>query len=360
MMKIAFRTDSSLRIGTGHMMRCMALADILQSLGAETRFICRNILDHHAALLQRKNHSVTQLPEHRRPVLNDGLAHSEWLGVSQWQDAEDSQRALADEFWDWLVVDHYALDFRWEAIMQYSAAHILVIDDLADRKHTCHVLLDQNLHIDMETRYSDNVPLDCRLFLGPDYALLREEFLLWRNFVRPRTGPVNQVLVFLGGVDADNITSRVIRAVAKLGQPQIRVAVVVGAHHPARDCIETYCRQNGYQFYVETRQMAEMMAKSDVAIGSAGTSTWERCCLGLPTLCVSIAKNQIPIAKALALHEAGIDLGEGDLLSEPELQASLLRLIHNRTELTAFSNRCLSLVDGCGAKRVAEAMRSVG
>lgn len=357
-MRIAFRTDSSRLIGTGHLIRCMALADALRHHGAETRFLCRHILNHHADLLQRKNHAVVKLPEHGSSGLDNSLTHSRWLGVSQWQDATDSRHALSGGFWDWLVVDHYALDARWESSMQKSAAHILAIDDLADRLHTCHVLLDQNLHVDMGKRYVGKVPKECRLLLGPNFALLRDEFLQWRACVQARTLPVNQILVFLGGVDTANITSMVIHALANVGQPQLRIAVVIGAHHPARDSIEAFCRQKGFQCHVETGRMAELMAKSDVAIGSAGTATWERCCLGLPTLCVTVAENQIPISKAAALHGVVIDMGEGNQLSEKKVQTILLGFIQNKNELSSVSHRCLSLVDGCGARRVAEMMWS--
>ena len=359
LMKIAFRTDASCQIGTGHLMRCLALADALKSRGASTHFICRHIFAHHAELLDQRNHSVAQLSGDRLPKAADELTHSHWLGASQLQDARDTLEALAGEFWDWLVVDHYALDARWESIIRQSAAHILVIDDLADRLHECDALLDQNLHANMETRYTGKAPQDCRLMLGPRYALLRDEFLRLRAYVQPRTGPLEQVLVFLGGVDADDITSKALQALVHLSRPEIRIEVVIGTHHPARGSIEKTCRQNGYRYHVETACMAELMVQADLAIGSAGSATWERCCLGLPTLCVTIANNQISIAKALAMRGVVINLGDGRQLSVPALLRALSRMINNPEELTEFSNRGMSLVDGCGVQRVTEMIWSI-
>lgn len=178
-MEIAFRVDASHQIGTGHLMRCLTLADALKSRGVKTHFVCRHIPDHLIGLLVQKDHSLTRLPEDQRidtiDAAND-LTHSHWLGVSQTQDAHGTLQALNNEDLDWLVVDHYALDFRWESAMRQIAKRIMVIDDIADRSHDCDILLDQNLYADMETRYIGKVPSHCQCLLGPRYALLRDEF----------------------------------------------------------------------------------------------------------------------------------------------------------------------------------------
>jgi UDP-2,4-diacetamido-2,4,6-trideoxy-beta-L-altropyranose hydrolase len=131
----------------------------------------------------------------------------------------------------------------------------------------------------METRYIGKVPNHCRLLLGPRYALLRDEFRRLRDEVKPRTGPVKWILVFFGGMDVDNFTGKALQALVNLGHEDLQVDVVIGAQHPAREAIEATCDRYGYQCHVQTSNMAELMARADLAIGAGGSASWERCCL---------------------------------------------------------------------------------
>ena len=144
----------------------------------------------------------------------DEAAHAHFLGTEQLADAGHTSEALADRSWSWVVVDHYALDVRWETAVRSAARGLLVIDDLADRPHDCDLLLDQNYYADKDARYVGLVPDRCELLLGPRYALLREEFLAARLGVRTRTGPATRLLVCFGGMDADNFTARALDALA--------------------------------------------------------------------------------------------------------------------------------------------------
>jgi len=153
-------------------------------------------------------------------------------------------QALADSHWDWLVVDHYALDVHWESALRPAAQKILVIDDIADRVHDCDVLLDQNFYTNMNARYTDKVPESCQLLLGPRYALLREEFRQQREQASPRKGPVQHILIFFGGVDADNYTGHTIQALHDIGVSGIHVDVVIDVQHPKRESIEASCPFN--------------------------------------------------------------------------------------------------------------------
>ena len=237
-MKIAFRVDASSQIGTGHFMRCLTLADALKQRDAQIRFISRHLPEHLRDMLAAKALQFMPLNSSSIESISDDLAQSHWLGTSQHVDAQDTIQALSDQTWDWLVVDHYALDARWESVLRQTAKKTLVIDDIADRQHDCDVLLDQNFYADMQTRYTGKVPEHCQLLLGPRYALLREEFRQLREQITPRTGPVKRVLVFFGGVDADNYTARAIKALANIGSHDLKVDVVLGAQHPHREQIE--------------------------------------------------------------------------------------------------------------------------
>lgn len=339
-------------------MRCLTLADALKSHGARTCFVCRHLPEYLAGKLAEHGHElrlIASAASQGQVEELHGLAHASWLGVSQETDAADSLQALSGESWDWLVVDHYALDSLWESAMRQAASRIMAIDDIADRQHDCEILLDQNYYDDMEARYRNKVPAHCWLLLGPRYALLREEFRQLRTRVQGRQGEVRRLLVFFGGVDAENHTGRAIAALSGLDLPGVQVVVVIGSQHPRRDLIEAECARSGYACHVQTDRMAELMAKADLALGAGGTAVWERCCLGLPTVAISTARNQerqlVDAAEAglVCLPELGADL-------EQEIRTHVLALQGNGYYRRQLSRTGMQLVDGLGAQRVADGM----
>ncbi len=357
-MKIAFRVDASSQIGTGHFMRCLTLADGLKQRGARIRFVSRNLPAHLCDMLAAKNMEYVSPASDAIPSpVNNGLAHAHWLGTSQTQDAQATIQALSDQSWDWLIVDHYALDSRWESMLKQTAKKILVIDDIADRLHDCNILLDQNFYTDMNSRYIGKVSSECQLLLGPSYALLRDEFRQLHKQIKPRNEPVKRILVFFGGVDADNYTGHAIAALSKISIPDLDVDVVIGAQHPDREQIEAACAQHGFFCHVQTTRMAELMAAADLAIGAGGVATWERCCLGLPTLAICTADNQQrQVADAALeglLYSPAI---KGDL--NQAFQRHIHALIENSYLRQLISRNNLQAVDGRGIMRVITSMGS--
>jgi UDP-2,4-diacetamido-2,4,6-trideoxy-beta-L-altropyranose hydrolase len=354
-MYIAFRADASSQMGTGHFMRCLTLADALTQRGAHCRFISRQLPAHLGEMLTVRGHEFAQLSTHAGASDSDELTHAAWLGVSQSADAKESTLVLSDRHWDWLVVDHYAIDGRWESRLRSAAGQIMVIDDLADRQHDCDVLLDQNYYRQMESRYSGRVPTHCRLLLGPRYALLREEFQYWRARISPRCGPVKRVLVFFGGVDADNCTGQTLKALRNIDHGELTVDVVIGAGHPNRVQIESMCADAHYSCHVQTQRIAELMAAADLAIGAGGGATWERCCLGLPCITLCTADNQ-----SMQVAHAAVE----GLLYAPELHGDIVRgigghlmaLMENNFLRQCLSLKSLSAIDVFGAQRVLEKM----
>jgi UDP-2,4-diacetamido-2,4,6-trideoxy-beta-L-altropyranose hydrolase len=351
-LKVAIRVDASEKIGTGHFMRCLTLANALRKRGAQTCFMSRHIPRHFLGMLDQYGYEFMQLPpEPKHPVAGD-LAHAAWLGTSQEVDAQASLAALDSQSWDWLVVDHYALDFRWESVLRQAVKKIFVIDDLADRQHDCDMLIDQNFYRDMHGRYTGKVPAHCRLLLGPRFALLRDEFRELHVKARPRQGPVERLLVFFGGVDAQNYTGMTLRALVGVGGGVIQVDVVLGAEHPFRDEIESTCAQHGYFCHVQTTRIADLMASADLAIGAAGSTSWERCCLALPTVVFSLADNQIEIAKGIEQLGAGWYIQPQVADVESILRTVLCELLSDQQSLSEHSRRGYSLVDGEGVDRV--------
>lgn len=348
---VAFRVDASAEIGTGHLMRCFTLASQLQKTGIKVAFICRHITNSLAQKLIDNNCDLRVLKDSDADTKVDELAHSKWLGVSQLKDAESAIRALSDRKWDWLIVDHYALDTRWENQLRISATKIMVIDDLADRNHDCDLLLDQNFYLDMDNRYEDKVFQNCHLLLGPKYALLRPEFLEIRNNLKVRKNQVERVLVFFGGIDSEDYTSRTISALSRVANFDLNIDVVIGSNHPCKSKIVEECNRLGYVCHIQTEQMATLIANADMAIGAGGSATWERCALGLPTITLPIAKNQQKLTYDAA--EAGLVYSPKlDLSIENEIFLHFLALLNNPALRKSISEKGKQFVDCKGISRV--------
>jgi UDP-2,4-diacetamido-2,4,6-trideoxy-beta-L-altropyranose hydrolase len=355
-MRVAFRTDASSQIGTGHFIRSLTLAEGLKKQGADICFISRNLPIHLSDMLNTKSIKLIPLsaPDDEESI--DELAHASWLGISQAEDAKATIKALSVQIFDWMVVDHYALDVRWESIVRQNVKKIMVIDDLADRHHDCDILLDQNYYADMQTRYNGKVTSHCQLLLGPKYALLREEFRVLREQVKVRNGEVKKILVFFGGVDADNYTFQTIEALSEFSF-EFKVDVVIGAQHPSKSQIEDACTKKGFVCHVQTPYMAALMADVDLAIGAGGSACWERCCLGLPSLLIALADNQIAIAKELDYINACIYLGSKDDFIFLNLKQFLFQILSNPEKIQKISEKAFSIVDGLGVFRVGDEMR---
>lgn len=356
-MRIALRTDASGRIGTGHLMRCLTLADTLRAGGARTRFVCRPLPAGLGELVAGRGHELASLPPGSDAVraLPDP-PHAEWLGATQADDADATLAALAGEgTWDWLVVDHYALDARWEARLRSVARRILAIDDLADRRHDCDALLDQNFYADGPARYEGLVPGHCLRLLGPRHALLRPEFGAARARLRERGDTVRRLLVFFGGIDARNLTGAALDALDALGL-DADVDVVIGAAHPQRAVLEARCAARPRTtLHVQAANMAELIAAADVGIGAAGVATWERCALGLPALAFSVAANQQALWRDAARE--GLLLGPAIDACDPSALAQQLRALVDNPALRAhLARRGLETVDALGAARVARVL----
>jgi UDP-2,4-diacetamido-2,4,6-trideoxy-beta-L-altropyranose hydrolase len=350
-LRIAFRTDANQQIGTGHFMRCLTLADEMRQSPADICFVSRALPLHLQQMLSEHGVQYITLPENELTQETDELPHAAWLTTSQAKDAEQTMAALGAGTWDWLVVDHYALDHRFEKPLRSVVQHVMVIDDLADRVHDCDVLLDQNFYLDQAQRYFDKVPSHCKLLLGPSFALLRPEFKAMRDKMQVRTGKVNNILVFFGGVDADNLTGQVLDVLIKLNLG-VQVNVVIGQQHPQKEMIRQLCDQHNYNCHVQTNQMASLMAEADLAIGAGGSATWERCVLGLPTIVIATAHHQVKAAKDLS--ELGISnyLGFRTEVNFEKIEINIKKIISDNIFISEISVKSMKLVDGNGAAKI--------
>lgn len=356
-MKITIRTDASLHIGTGHIIRCLTLAKTLRQRGAECQFICR---DHQGNLFEKIRqdgfNTIVLSHENETPQESEPhelkLAHADWLG-STWQtDAEQTIEALRGKSPEWLIVDHYALDKRWEEKLRPHAKKIMVIDDLADRDHECDLLLDQNLVAELDSRYQKLVPEYCTTLLGPKYALLQPEYAELHAHTPPRIGPVKRILVYFGGADQHNITGLALAAFIKLKRDDIALDVVISSQSAHAAGIGSVAQQRtNFTVHEGLPTLAHLMLNADLAIGAGGATSWERCCLGLPSLVISLAENQKPIAEELHRHGLVHYLGHYDTVNENDLIGTLQAVIEDQY-LKDLSRTSISLIDGLGVGRV--------
>lgn len=359
--RIAFRTDASLDIGTGHVMRCLTLADALCARGATAHFICRAHDGHLMDLIHARGHQVTALPRHPTGQADTTPLHARWLGTDWATDARETLSALNGPPADWLVVDHYALDARWENALRPACQRLMVIDDLADRPHHGDLLLDQNLGR-AASDYVGLVPTSCAALTGPRYALLRPEFAARRAQSLARRNPtrLHRLLVTLGGVDKDNATTRVLQALRHSQLPaSCQITVVMGPHAPWLAEVQIQAAQMPWAtgVLVSVNHMAELMAQSDLAIGAAGSTNWERCCLGLPCLLLVLADNQQSSARALQQAQAVRVMDLASLSQAlPRLVAELSVDPNADRALAALSSAAQAITDGQGAELVARQM----
>lgn len=356
-MKAVIRVDASLNMGTGHVMRCLTLAEALKKEGADIVFICR---EHEGHLLERieqqgfKTHALPNVHDEEKTANaetdNNELYGRCWLGSTQQQDAELCRPLLEKIQPDWLIVDHYGIDQAWQTELAPYYGKLMVIDDLANRGHQCDVLLDQTYGRQVDD-YVGLVPQQAKLLLGSTYALLRPEFAEWRDYSlqRRRKPEFKKLLITMGGVDPDNITGEVLTALEKSSLPdELEIIIVMGATAPHLESVKRQSKlmANKVSVKVNVDNMAEIMANADLAIGAAGATTWERCCLGLPSIQIVIAKNQEIIAELISKAGGALCL---TIRSLHELCNKVFLAKSQSAQLIKYSS---ALVNGSGTVKV--------
>lgn len=357
---VAFRCDASLKIGSGHVMRCLALANALRERGARCTFITCSEPGNINTRIEGEGHSVEVLAlksKEELSVAREAAKYVRGLALPLKSELEHSRVVIERIDPDIVIVDHYGLDHVWHERVCANRP-VVVIDDLADRRHDCAILLDQNFGRNADD-YIGLVPADAQKLVGPSYALLRPEFKEARrtHLVRRRSicRPL-RVLISMGGADSDDSTGRILETLSRIGlSDQILVTVVMGGAAPFLSAVREIARNLPFRTKVvsDVENMAALMQDIDLAIGAAGGSVWERCCLGIPSLLLNIADNQQPAAHAL--DEAGVAVALGDFAAvgwQDRLLEALGRY-SKPEELLKLSEAATGLVDGYGASRVA-------
>lgn len=332
-------------MGTGHVMRCLVLADVLKKNGTKVEFICRSHKGNSIDRIISNGFKVYELAVPKNNELEASSHYSQWLGVKQKKDADDCIDLIKLEKVNWVIVDHYGIDEQWNKHIKPYCEKLMVIDDLADRTFDCHLLLNQNLGI--KKKYYDNkVPEDCILLLGTKYALLRPEFSRLRSKAiakRKNTKSVNNIIISMGGNDINNITHSILENIPN----NYRVTVVLGTSSPHNKMLENYVKGKNIRLLIDASNMAELMLDADLAIGAGGSTSWERCCLSLPTFIFLIDENQRMIVEQL------VKFRSVKLLKNVEcLKNNLEDIQNNINSWTLMTKKSKNICDGLGADRV--------
>lgn len=343
-MKIAIRADSSLALGSGHIMRCVTLARILVSFGYEIHFISLNLKGNMADFLKSYGFHVHLLQSN---IVKDSLSIQQLIDAIKQtiqNDAEQTTDLLKKHGpFEWIIVDHYSLDVTWENIVSECVERIFVIDDLANRIHNCDVLLDQNFHLNPLDRYEGKIPRKCVALLGTKYMLFRSEFLNIKP--RVRNGEIKRLLIFFGGSDLTNETSKTLKALLILKRENLYIDVVLGASNPHTQEIYDLCRKiPDTKIHVQIDYMAQLMNDADLAIGAGGASTWERCLLGLPALIIVLAENQRISIEELENKEVFVNLGSHEDVDENLIFYEIDRLMNEPYLVETMGRNALELV----------------
>ncbi|OOE99926.1 UDP-2,4-diacetamido-2,4,6-trideoxy-beta-L-altropyranose hydrolase [Salinivibrio sp. MA351] len=358
MSHIAIRVDASQAIGTGHVSRMHVLASMLQTSGHQVTLVCRDLPGNLIAVSHEQGLTVAVLPAPK-----NSLSNTDWLGVSQRQDAEEATACVANQPVDLMVVDHYALDARWEqSIHTQLGCPVMVVDDLANRPHDCAFLLDQNPWPDFTTRYvSQLVNPQTRCLLGPYYALLRPAFAALHQSPPPRE---DKVIAFFSGTDPTGESRKLVDAVKhleavqhleegqKLDRLPFSLLIVTGRRNPDRDALCKEPVPDGVSVVEALSDFDTHMARARYAFGAAGVTAIERSCLGVPSTLVCVAENQHAMAEYLAGQPGYQYLGRGEHTRWQDYASALQHLAANWYQLPTLP----AITDGKGAERVVAAL----
>lgn len=353
-MKVAVRTDASVQMGFGHLRRCISLARALRHAGSEVRFATRALGVEGTALLKDNGfHDLVTLPAPTSGFEPDpAIAHSSWAGVSQKRDIDETITNLGEWAPDWFVVDSYAFDASWHnAVRDAIGCRVAVIDDLADRDLSADLLIDHNLHPDHRLKYAGRLLRPTRVLNGPRYALLAPAFAAASPYAfSPK---VRSIGVFMGGSDAPNFSELAFEAVMAASFDGDIEVVTTSANPHLERLRARIAEDRNASLVCDLPDLSDFFSRHDLQIGAGGGATWERCCMGVPTILLVAAENQTGVVTELASKGVVESTEKASVEALAQLVRELIADTDRRREL---ATKAAALVDGYGALRAALAM----
>jgi UDP-2,4-diacetamido-2,4,6-trideoxy-beta-L-altropyranose hydrolase len=340
---LLIRADASSAMGTGHVMRCLALAQAWRDTGGDAVFAIAEATAAVRAKLAAESCEVVPI-----------------AAASEAEDAQQTVAVAKENGVAWVVLDGYQFGADYQRIVKTAGLNMLFLDDYGHAGFYCaDVVLNQNVGIE-EKFYPEREP-QTRLLLGPRYSLLRSEFLAWRGWTREIRASATRVLVTMGGSDPQNVTARVIDALRVSGLDSMEAVIVVGGSNVRFDAAPQDNGNEKFSANITVRKdvsnMPELMAWADVAISAAGSTCWELCFMGLPSLLIDVAPNQSALARELGRRGCAIHLGGAQSVSATQVAAGLDQLVRSQETRRDLCEAARKLVDGFGARRVVSVLR---
>ena len=363
---IVFRADASPLIGSGHIIRSLALAAELSKAGHSIVFVARELPESLRRLIIEAGHALRMLP-----TVSSGMKRNEGMGTcahwlqAPWKvDAEQTLENIRDlgEI-EWLIIDHYALDIHWEKELRPLVKYILVLDDLADRKHDCDILVDEMV-VRKPDEYKDLVPSHCRVLTGARYTILREEFSRLRMSSierRLKEKRVRRLLVILGSGSPENLLIEAVSAIADNLSEDMIVDIALGAmqiSNAGKSRIKAILGKRGV-FHDFSASVARLMHDADIAVGASGMAAYERCCMGLPSIQFVQAENQIVTAEYFHRAGAALTIDANSPSFFQDLKRAVRGLMENKHLRRKMVVQAADIVDGLGTRRIREAMEGL-
>jgi len=337
-MQLIIRADASTASGTGHLMRCLALAQAWQEEGGEALFVTACESENLSGRIESEGFNLIRINK----------AHPD---PADWAETE---KVLGNHPGAWIVLDGYHFDPAYQKNIKGMGHKLLVIDDMAHLVYYfADIILNQNIGAEI-IKYQCEP--ETKLLLGTRFALLRREFFKWRGFKRDIPQVARKILVTMGGGDPDNVTLKVLQAIDMLEIADLEIKAVVGAANPHFKQISAFSSRSKHRIAVKeaTENMAKLIAWADLAVSAGGSTCWEMAFMGLPAMVIITASNQELVAKGLGMASAVENLGQQGEIDTTNLSGSILKLIHSKSERMKMSISGRKLVDGYGAIRLRE------
>jgi UDP-2,4-diacetamido-2,4,6-trideoxy-beta-L-altropyranose hydrolase len=344
-MLIFFRVDANNKLGSGHLMRCLTLADELIKFNATVYFICKKNTDNFTAFIESKGISVYELDE---------SANFEEIDAQQTIDIVSTFEKKPN----WLIIDHYSLSIKFESLLRPSVSKIMVLDDLANRKHDCDLLLDQNIF--SVNRYEQFTPQRCEKLIGPQYTLLRNEFLTKRAKITRNFVDCKNILINFGGGDDRGLIEKSIKAIFSMNLPSVVCTVILGQANPNRLSLNRFLsKYPNVIVYEYVNNIADFMVEADLAIGSGGSSIWERCCLGLPSIVTAVSDIEAQLAPLCEQQKFLTYIGRCENVTVEIIITNIKCFFDEPAKLLTMSKLGMRLVDGHGCARVVQKIQGL-
>ena len=351
-MNIAIRVDSSQDLGTGHFMRCLTLAQNFSQGEDSVIFICRSINDEQKKIIESKKYKLIKLLEINEPNL-------EWMKSNLLEDAHEVIEYLNLVSIDLLIIDHYGIDYRWEKAVEPYVSKILVIDDEEEKNHKCDFFLNPSYGAEkLKDKFSSNCKENTRFLLGTKYMILRKEFLKYTKSNRKLDFNIKKIHIFFGGVDVHNYTLKYAELLLE-NFKNIQLFIVVGSNY--RYYNQLIFLEKKYidkvKLYRNIPNMEDVLSQCNMAIGAPGITTWERAALGIPTLYLTTATNQVPILEKLHNAQICCYLGEASQIKNEEFIHSVNNFINNNKKLEIYSKNSHQIIDPESTNRIIKIIR---